>query len=57
MWHMPRNMNVILPYGGPALITLVTPIEDSEKEFTSTPIVDVTARSQGQSHVSCKVTK
>ena len=51
------NMNVIPPYGRPALILLVTSMDYSEKEFTSTPSVDGIARSQGKSHVSCKVTK
>ena len=32
-------MNVIPPYGRPALIQLVTSMDDSEKEFASIPIV------------------
>ena len=32
------HMNVIPPYGRPALIPLVTSMDDSEKEFTSTMI-------------------
>ena len=50
-------MNVIPPYGCPALIPSVTSMDDSEKEFTSIPSVDGTARSQGKSHVSCKATR
>ena len=50
-------MNVIPPYGRPALIPVVTSIDDSEEEFTSTTRVDGTARSQGKSHVSCKAAK
>ena len=33
-------MNVISPYGRPALIPLVPSVDDSEKEFTSTHSVD-----------------
>ena len=44
-------------YGRPALIILVTSMDDSEKEFTSIRSVEGTARSQGKSHVSCKATK
>ena len=55
------HMNVIPPYGRPALIRLVTSMDDSEKEFTSTPSVDGTARSKGRamfpaelpSHTKC----
>ena len=50
-------MNVIPPYGRPTLIPSVTSMDDSEKELTSIPSVDGTARYQGMSHVSCKVTK
>ena len=50
-------MNVITPYGRPALIPLVTSMDDSEKELTSIHSVDGTARSQGKSHVSYKATK
>ena len=51
------QMNVIPPYGRPALIPLVTSMDDSEKEFTSTPSVDGIAKSQGKSYVSCKASK
>ena len=51
------HMNVIPTYGRPALIPLVTSMEDSEKEFTSIPSVDGTARSRGKSHDSSKATK
>ena len=50
------HMNVIPPYGRPALIPLVTSMDNSEKKFTSTPSVDGTARSQGKSNVSRKAT-
>ena len=31
-------MNVIPPYGRPALIPLVTSMDDNEKQFTSPPV-------------------
>ena len=45
---IPLHLNVIPPYGRPALIPLVTSMDDSDKEFTSIPSVDGTARSQGR---------
>ena len=43
-------MNVIYPNGRPAVIPLVTLMDDSEKKFTLTPSVDGTARCQGKNH-------
>ena len=50
-------MNVIPPYGRIALISSVTSMDDSEKEFTSITSVDGTAKSEGKIHVSGKAFK
>ena len=48
-WKMQQkplcHMNVIPAYGRPAVIPFVKSIDDSEKEFTSIPSLDGTARS------------
>ena len=48
-------MNVIPPYGRPALFPLGTSMDDSEKEFTSILSVDGNARSQGKSMFPAKL--